>query len=457
MRRPEARQASMPGARGFVRPASPDQRARSPHEIAGGGPPPVCYPARLMTRRHTHPSVLMLLIMPFGVLNGYLVVTLAYVLSHAGLKVEQIAGLIALSYVPHTWKFLWAPIADTTLSRKTWYLIGGITTAITMALTGLIPANAGHMAQLSALILISNFAVTLVGMSTESLMAHNATEAEKGRAGGWFQAGNLGGSGIGGGIGLTLAQKLPEPWMAGTALAVGCLACASGLFLIPEPASTIRGSKMTTSLLNVVKDIWMVAKSRRGFLALVLCFLPIGSGAASGLWAAVARDWSASAGTVALVTGVVGGLVSALGCLIGGYVCDRMHRKLAYALFGIMQAGCAVAMAVTPHTETNYIIFTTVYALITGFTYAGFTAFVLEAMGLGAAATKFNLYASLSNFPIMYMTTIDGWAHGRYGPSGMLFAEASVGMAGLVVFMGVLRLWPKTLEMRVVRESPPAV
>jgi hypothetical protein len=42
-------------------------------------------------------------------------------------------------------------------------------------------------------------------------------------------------------------------------------------------------------------------------LALLIVFLPIGSGAASNLWAAVADDWHASANTVALVTGVVGG------------------------------------------------------------------------------------------------------------------------------------------------------
>jgi MFS family permease len=288
-------------------------------------------------------------------------------------------------------------------------------------------------------------------------MAHASTDEEQGRAGGWFQAGNLGGQGIGGGIGLLLAQKLPAAWMASSALAAGCLTCAVGLFLIPEPASTIRGPGIGTSLVNVAKDIWTVAKSRRGFLALVLCFLPIGSGAASNLWAAVSNDWSASAGTVELVTGVLGGVVMAAGCLVGGFICDRMDRKKAYMMFGVMQAGCATAMAIAPHTQMNYIVFTMVYAVITGFTYAGFTAFVLEAMGLGAAATKYNLYASLSNFPIMYVTSIDGWAHGRFGPSGMLFTEAAVGMTGLVAFLVVLALWREPRAAAVVVEGTPAV
>lgn len=36
------------------------------------------------------------------------------------------------------------------------------------------------------------------------------------------------------------------------------------------------------------------------------------------------------------------------------------------------------------------------------------------------------------------MTRIDGWAHTRWGPGGMLHAEAAFGLAGLVVFLVVL-------------------
>jgi hypothetical protein len=99
-------------------------------------------------------------------------------------------------------------------------------------------------------------------------------------------------------------------------------------------------------------------------------------------------------------------------------------------------------MAIAPRTETTYIMFTMIYAVITGLTYAGFSAFVLEAMGLGAAATKYSLFASLSNMPIAYMTSIDGWAHGRWGAAGMLFTEAVMGAVGLVLFLGVLVVLP---------------
>ena len=358
----------------------------------------------------------MFLIAPFGVISGYLTVSVAYLLSRNHITVEQVAGLIAVSFIPHTWKFLWAPIADTTLTRRAWYLIGAATTAAGIAATGALPMTPRFLPLLNVVVLVSNFGVTFLGMATESLMAYGVPEDEKGRAGGWFQAGNLGGTGLGGGAGLWMSHHFSSAWMSGGVLGAACLLCALALPLVPEPAAAHREGNLAQGLRAVGLDLWHVARSRVGFLALALCFLPIGSGAASNLWSAVADDWKASANAVALVTGVIAGLVSAAGCIVGGWICDRMDRKLAYMLYGIAQAGCAVAMALAPRNETTYMAFTTAYAFITGLTYAGFTAFVLEAMGLGAAATKYSLFASLSNFPIMYMTTVDGHAHTRWGP-----------------------------------------
>jgi MFS transporter, PAT family, beta-lactamase induction signal transducer AmpG len=391
-----------------------------------------------MTRRPTHPWIFMVLILPFGMMSGYLTVALAYLLTEAGVSVGDVAGLVALSFVPHTWKFLWAPVADTTLGRKTWYMIACVLSAAGFCAAGAFPATPAGFAALTVVVVSANVAVTFLGMSVESLMAYEAADDEKGRASGWFQAGNLGGGGLGGGAGLWLAQNLAAPWMAGVVLGLVCLVCCLALFFIEEPLASHRHENLGKSLFDVFIDLWNTAKSRMGAIALVLCFVPIGSGAASGLWSAVAGDWKASANTVALVTGVIGGLASAGGCVVGGWLCDRMNRKGAYALYGVLQALCAVAMATAPRTETTYVMFTIIYAFISGLTFAGFSAFVLEAMGLGAAATKYSLFASLSNMPIAYMTSIDGRAYDRWGATGMLFTEAAVAAVGLVLFLSVL-------------------
>jgi MFS transporter, PAT family, beta-lactamase induction signal transducer AmpG len=390
--------------------------------------------------QYAHPSVFLFLILPFGAMSGYLTVAVAYRLSQAGLGVDQIAELIAVAFIPQTWKFLWAPFVDTTLGRKTWYLLGSALSAIGIFLTGALPATVQSMPMLYAVVLLSNLASTFLAMAVESLMVYGTRPEQLGRASGWFQAGNLGGQGLGGGAGLWMAQSLPDPWMSGAVLGAVCALCGVALIVLREPPALVRTGNYGRDIGNVLKDLWQVTRSKPGTLALLIVFLPIGTGAASNLWAAVADDWRASADTVALVTGVFGGVVSMAGCLAGGYLCDRIDRKTAYMLYGALQALCAIAMALSPRTEAMYILFTMVYALITGLTYAGFSAVVLEAIGLGAAATKYNVYASLSNMPIAYMTVVEGWAHTRSGAGAMLYSEAACATAGLLVFIAVASL-----------------
>jgi MFS family permease len=382
--------------------------------------------------------VFLVLIIPFGVSSGYVQGPIGYLLRHAGIPVSQVAAIVALSVLPHTYKFAWAPVVDTTLDQKKWYLIAGISSSLGIAALGMFPATRAGLALLSAVVFIGSLATTFLGMAVESLMAHGTPEELKGRAGGWFQAGNLGGAGIGAGLGLWLSQRLP--WTGTASALVGglCLLCCGALFFVPMPARSHARAGFGSSLLAAVKDLWHVARERRGLLALILCFLPIGSGAASGLWATVAEDWKASAGTVELVTGLLAGVISAAGCIVGGWICDRTDRKVAYVVYGLLQAACAIGMALMPHTQGMFIAWASLYAFITGLTYAGFSAFVLEAIGKGAAATKYSVYASLSNFPIYYMTNVDGWAHDRWHASGMLFTEAALCVLGAVLFMGLV-------------------
>jgi hypothetical protein len=105
------------------------------------------------------------------------------------------------------------------------------------------------------------------------------------------------------------------------------MACCGALLLIAEPPTDHRHESYARSLWSVAVDVWNTAKIRSGYLALLICLLPIGSGAASNLWSAVAGDWHAGADTVALVNGVLGGMVSAVGCVAGGYLCDQVDAN----------------------------------------------------------------------------------------------------------------------------------
>src|SRR5678816_2658190 len=85
-----------------------------------------------------------------------------------------------------------------------------------------------------------------------------------------------------------------------------------------------------------------------------------------------------------------------------------MHPRTAYAVIGLGLAGIAIAMALFPATVPMYIIWSLIYSFGVGLAYAAFTAVVLNAIGEGSAATKYNVFASLANFPIWWLGLLLG-------------------------------------------------
>ena len=394
---------------------------------------------RVLPDSRLRPVLYIMLFMPMGITNGYAVVSLAYLLSQAGVSVGAVAGLVGLSLFPQTWRAIWAPLVDTTLTVRAWFLISAVGSGVLMAATALVPATRGNFTLIEWLCFGFSLTATVTTLAGSSLMAHGTSDEEKGRAGGWSQAGNLGGTGLGGGAGLWLAQHAPI-WVSGAALGVFCAATSIALLWLSEPAAEHRVQTFLGSVRNVLIECWELLRSWRGGLVFFLMLLPIGVGGAQNLWSAVADDWHASADAVALVNGVLGGVASMIGCLIGGWICDQMDRKTAYNVFGIVVAIAAVAMALSPRTQTMFVVFVLLYAFLLGFCYAGYAAVVLEVIGKGAAATKYNVMGGISNLPIIYAAFADGWAHDKWGSNGFLYADALLGVAGVIVFIGAALL-----------------
>ena len=399
--------------------------------------------------QYTHPLVFLLLIIPFGAASGFLGVTIVYLLGKAGVNPVTIAVLTGLSFLPHTFKFLYAPLVDLTLTRKRWFVIASISSALGIAFLGVIPATDSGLPWLRVLVVAGNLATALLSMSVESLMAYNTEPREMGRTAGWFQAGTRGGGGLGGGLALVIAENTTHAWLPGVVLAILCLLTGLAILfttepephlpdLSDEPLATVARRDLALlwrTIKRVLLDLWQVASSRVGYLGLLICFLPIGSGAAGNLFPLFANEWGASANDVAVTSGALSGVLSAFGCMVGGYFCDRMDRKFAYAAFGIIMSICAVLMAWAPHNLTMYYVFVLAYGFIAGLCYAAFTAVTLEAIGTGAAATKYSIFASLSNTPIAYMGILNGFFYEKSGSNAGLYCDAVMGLAGVLAFV----------------------
>jgi MFS family permease len=385
--------------------------------------------------RSIHPVVWSLLIVPFGAVSGFTSVAIAFLATRRGLTVTDGATVIAVGMLPHAWKFFWGPVADTTLTRKRWYLLSGAFCCAGIVLMSAIPLGPSTLHLIEAVVFMTSLATTFLGMAVEGLMAHLTAPDQRGRVGGWFQAGNFAGGGLGGGAGLWMVSHLPSPWMSGFVLSLAFAGCAAALWWLPDVQAESRDVALPRAIRNVGRDLWGVLKSRQGILCAILCFLPIGTGAASGVLAQaeVAAHWHAGEYEVELVNGLLVGLISAWGCLIGGWLCSRYPSRRVYATSGGLMAAVAAGMAMAPSTPAVFIIGGLAYSMVAGLAFAAFTGFVLEVIGAGAAATKYNIFAALSNTPITYMGLVLAWSVSRRGADGMLLMEAAAELIGIII------------------------
>ncbi len=367
-------------------------------------------------------------------------VTVAALAARAGVSDGEVAGLAALYLLPHTWKFSWAPAVDWLSTPHRWYLGANLSASAAIAATGLVRFDANHLGGLRALVFLAGLSTTVVAMATEALMAHLTPADERGRAAGWSQAGNVGGTTVGG-LGLIVAERAGSG-AAAVAVAVSLFACALPLLAMrapPRTAGSGRGENAGPGLRGafraLIEDLGGVFISRNGLLAFLLCVLPIGSGGAQALFAAIAPDWGASTDLVAAVNGVLAGLASIAGCLAGGRISDAMDRRRAYVMAGAALAAVAFGMAVLPRTPVAYAVSVLAYNFALGLSYAGFTGFALEVIGKGAAATKYNVLASVSNLPIYWMMRADGWVADVHGRTAMLWADGAAGIVGGTILL----------------------
>ena len=116
------------------------------------------HPASAETRVAPHPWVWAGLYFPLGLAIGYPSVALGYLGSRSGLTLDGVAAIVGMTFLGSGWKFLWAPIGDYTLTRKTWYVIAVSLVALGLLALTVVPVSAATAGLLSALTLLTTVA-----------------------------------------------------------------------------------------------------------------------------------------------------------------------------------------------------------------------------------------------------------------------------------------------------------
>ncbi len=186
-----------------------------------------------------------------------------------------------------------------------------------------------------------------------------------------------------------------------------------------------------------IKDM---VSTRISIFSIILIMAPIGTGAAAYVWSSIGADWKVNSDTVALVTGALSGFVSAVGCLLGGWIADKYGRWWAYFGSGALMAMVTLIMAVSGYDPLVYTSGVLFYAFTMGMIYAAFTALILYVIGTHLASTKYALVSSLGNLPPVYMTAFVGWLHDAHGTKAMLMGETLLGFGTIGLALLILTM-----------------
>lgn len=385
-----------------------------------------------------HPSIFLLLNLPFGIASGYIIVVIPYLVTHAGLPVATAASMVAAGIAPKFWKVLWSPLVDIGLTLKSWYRIGATLAGVMLIVSSLMPLTRSSVPLIAAALFMAEFGCSLLVPALGGFMAHAMPDDMKGRAAGWYQFGAKLGRAVGGGGGLWLAVHGAKAQIAGLVLGFSCVMCSAGLYFLSEPQRPISG-RAIQRVARIGRELWHLVRSRDGLLVVLLSIAPIGVSGADNFFSAIANEWNVPVGTVVLVTGFASGLVAMGGSLLGGWSADRVDRRIVYLATGLLVASSSAALAAAPHSPGVFVPGTLALRFFIGMSDAALSALVLSVIGRSAAATKFSVLGGLGNAPEVYMTVVSGRIHDMWNTSIMLLVESGIS----IVCLGAAALWLK--------------
>ncbi len=264
-----------------------------------------------MKRRAPAPWLFAILNAPHAVVTGGVSGTLlSFLLRQQGVAPHAIANQRALLLLPATLFFLWSPVTDFLLRRKTWLLISTAASSLTLMLA----LESGSYASKSAVTLLwtSSCLILLASAAMGGLVALLMRQEQKTRVGCFLQAGNLAGGALSGGGLLLLATHFSKMTLG---LAAGALTFLPALpvLLFDEPPVAKRGVSFAEEMLVMGREFKKTFLRLSALPAVLLLVSPLGSGGAIGILSSIAKDYGVSGNQVAWTNGLMGGVLTFAG------------------------------------------------------------------------------------------------------------------------------------------------
>lgn len=384
-----------------------------------------------------------LLIAPMAVLSNGIIGGggLSYLFRGQDVDMARSAEIIALLNLPQIIYFLWSPLTDFWIRRRTWLMIAATTAAICMLFAFQQPRLASNSAV--ALIFLSACIGQLVIAACGGMMGSLHREASRRRASSFYQGGSLGF----GAVALFVLTFLSERMHLGT---LGWVAAA--MIALPSLAALAAPEQEVLSERTLKETVARIGhEAKTTFLRweaipyTLTCMFPMGSGAMIQLLPGLARDYHVSGHQVGWVNGVAGSLLMAAGAITYPLIPTRVRAPVAYLTVGLINEATLAIVWLGPLRPSTYFIGSVLFLFTVGASYAGFTSVVLEFLGKSgkSGSARYSIINALGNIPVASMVLIDGLGYAHWGIRGMPGIDVVVGSAASLSMLAYFLTHPR--------------
>jgi MFS transporter, PAT family, beta-lactamase induction signal transducer AmpG len=396
---------------------------------------PVVPQADPLNTRSERPWLFAFLIAPMAVLsNGILGGALSYLYRVQGVGPARASEILALFASTQTIYFLWSPITDFWVRRRTWLIVGATASGILLYVAFRQPHLDNRWA--IALLFVSACFGQLIVSSCGGMMGTLRNETNRRRASAFYQGGSLG-FGAAAIFVLTYFSDRLSVRTLGLASAL-MIALPSLVALSVQEPDVIEGRNLSETF----SRIWHEFKGtffRWKAIPYTLCMIfPMGSGAMLQLLATLAVDYHVSAQQVAWINGIGGALLTAAGAFAATLIPTRVRAPVAYLSICLINEATLAVLWLGPLNPAVYLAGTVLFLFSVGACYALFTAVVLEFLGGSgkSGSSRYSIINSLGNIPVAYMVLLDGKGYEHWGPRGMPAADVILGAIGGIGLLG---------------------
>ena len=396
-----------------------------------------------------------------GIPLGFTATAVATQMRREGLGPAEIGAFVGSLYLPWAWKWAVGPIVDVFSSdkfgrRRLWIVVTQVLMVAT--LMAALPVNFTTEVKLfTFIILLHNVFGATQDVAIDALAVNTLKEEERGLANGLMFGGAYLGQAVGGAGVLFLVPFTGFPmtyfFVAAVILSVTLLVVLPMREPKGPPRPPIEGSKFA----HAGREIWAFIKdSVKAFLgtraALVGVFFALLPGGAYALGLALQTNLAVELGlddpqvaTLSLYSTVV----SAIGCVVGGWLSDRWGRKRMLALYFIgtaiptlylawvmQQVGWIQAIPVDMPDRpippvgliNTFWICVVAYSVFQGLMYGTRTALFMDITTPRVAATQFTAYMAMMNLVITYTATWQGISIEKWGYPITLLLDSGAGL-----------------------------